>query len=208
MQIRHEEVQNNPRLPFYFFEKNSINVSEHWHLNLLGKKSAQNRHAYNELAQRLKTISALVQQKLTDQIRFKILSEFYMVIALLDEDFTAKEEKINQQNTPLIDQVILYINDHFSDYLNAEMIAAHFSTSQVTLNKQLKDSNGMTLGQYLNLVRLMHARQLLLSTNLSIDFIASDSGYSNARILNRNFKKWKGKTPTEYRNAFKQYFIS
>jgi transcriptional regulator GlxA family with amidase domain len=65
----------------------------------------------------------------------------------------------------------------------------------------------MSMGKYLKLVRLMHARELLLSTNKPIELVAFESGFSNARVLNRNFKEWKHKTPTEYRNEFNKYFI-
>ncbi|GHV96841.1 hypothetical protein lacNasYZ03_00970 [Lactobacillus nasalidis] len=66
----------------------------------------------------------------------------------------------------------------------------------------------MTLASYLKLVRLMHARQLLLNSDKTIEFIANDSGFSNSRVFNRNFKKWKQKTPTEYRNAYKKYYLT
>lgn len=53
----------------------------------------------------------------------------------------------------------------------------------------------------------MKARELLLSTNKSIELIAFESGFSNGHVLNRNFKKWKNKTPTQYRNEFAQYYL-
>ncbi|MGP3292897.1 hypothetical protein [Lactobacillus gasseri] len=29
--VEHEEVQNNQRLPFYFYHDNQVNEPEHWH---------------------------------------------------------------------------------------------------------------------------------------------------------------------------------
>ena len=66
----------------------------------------------------------------------------------------------------------------------------------------------MSIGAYLNFIRLMHARELLLSTDKPIEWVATDCGFSNSRILNRNFKAWKNKTPTQYRNEYSEYYIA
>jgi AraC family transcriptional regulator of arabinose operon len=49
--------------------------------------------------------------------------------------------------------------------------------------------------------RLEHARGLLATTDLTLDSIAVQSGYSNAFHLMRQFKDKYGLTPTEYRNT-------
>nr|WP_281828338.1 MULTISPECIES: helix-turn-helix domain-containing protein [Lactobacillus] len=49
------------------------------------------------------------------------------------------------------------------------------------------------MGAYLKFTRLLHARQLLLSTDKPIEYIANEVGFSSSRVLNRNFKNWKHK---------------
>lgn len=44
------------------------------------------------------------------------------------------------------------------------------------------------------------AKNLLVSTNLSIDRITSLVGYSHATYFSRKFKELTGKTPNVYRN--------
>lgn len=46
----------------------------------------------------------------------------------------------------------------------------------------------MSTAEYLKLVRLMHARELLLGTDKPIEVVAAKSGFSNAHVLNRNFR--------------------
>jgi AraC family transcriptional regulator of arabinose operon len=51
--------------------------------------------------------------------------------------------------------------------------------------------------------RLQYAKALLATTDLTLDSIAAQSGYSNAFHLMRQFKAKLGLTPTEYRKQHK-----
>ena len=275
--IGHEEVQNNQRLPFYFYYDNQAMQPEHWHqgielnylikgkdlrfalegqtyhfnsgdiwlvnrrqihsasgeagewkyegliidddfllsqypssinwnLNLLGQKSTKKKRAYNELVKEIVALGRLCRKPLTDARRFIVLSHLMKIIVLLDQNFNNKEQIVQSPNLALGDEIIKYINEHFQEDIQVGDIAQKFNISHVTLNRQLKQTNNLSMGKYLKLVRLMHARELLLNTNKSIELVAYESGFSNTRVLNRNFKSWKYKTPTEYRNEFSKYF--
>lgn len=275
--IGHEEVQNNQRLPFYFYYDNQAMQPEHWHqgielnylikgkdlrfalegqtyhfnsgdiwlvnrrqihsasgeagereyegliidddfllsqypssinwnLNLLGQKSTKKQRAYNELLKEIVALGRLCRKPLTDARRFIVLSHLMKIIVLLDQNFNNKEQIVQSPNLALGDEIIKYINEHFQEDIQVGDIAQKFNISHVTLNRQLKQTNNLSMGKYLKLVRLMHARELLLNTNKSIELVAYESGFSNTRVLNRNFKSWKYKTPTEYRNEFSKYF--
>lgn len=275
--IGHEEVQNNQRLPFYFYYDNQAMQPEHWHqgielnylikgkdlrfalegqtyhfnsgdiwlvnrrqihsasgeagewkyegliidddfllsqypssinwnLNLLGQKSTKKQRAYNELVKEIVALGRLCRKPLTDARRFIVLSHLMKIIVLLDQNFNNKAQIVQSPNLALGDEIIKYINEHFQEDIQVGDIAQKFNISHVTLNRQLKQTNNLSMGKYLKLVRLMHARELLLNTNKSIELVAYESGFSNTRVLNRNFKSWKYKTPTEYRNEFSKYF--
>lgn len=274
--IGHEEVQNNQRLPFYFYYDNQAMQPEHWHqgielnylikgkylrfalegqtyhfnsgdiwlvnrrqisasgeageweyegliidddfllsqypssinwnLNLLGQKSTKKQRAYNELVKEIVALGRLCRKPLTDARRFIVLSHLMKIIVLLDQNFNNKEQIVQSPNLALGDEIIKYINEHFQEDIQVGDIAQKFNISHVTLNRQLKQTNNLSMGKYIKLVRLMHARELLLNTNKSIELVAYESGFSNTRVLNRNFKSWKYKTPTEYRNEFSKYF--
>lgn len=181
--------------------------SKNWNLSLLGQKSSPNQAAFQKLAKEMIAIHDLMQAKLTDCTRLLILSHLFQIIVLLDQNFNQPKIDIVTPNNNLNEEVIDFINQNFTQNYSVEDIAHKFKVSHVTLNQQLRQSTHMSTAEYLRLVRLMHARQLLLTTDKTIDVIASESGFSNAHVLSRNFKRWKEKTPTEYRNAFRQYFI-
>jgi YesN/AraC family two-component response regulator len=53
--------------------------------------------------------------------------------------------------------------------------------------------------QYINIVRISHAKDMLENTNHHIDYISSAVGYGNISRFIRNFKKDSGITPHHYR---------
>ena len=60
----------------------------------------------------------------------------------------------------------------------------------------------MTYSDTLLRVRMEHAMDLLVNTNLSIATISYEIGYETPEHFNRKFKKYSGMTPTAYRKGY------
>lgn len=58
---------------------------------------------------------------------------------------------------------------------------------------------GENIVVYTNRLRIEHAKKMLVQTDKTILEIASETGYNNDQSFNRNFKKFEGLTPGEYR---------
>ncbi|CAM3068333.1 helix-turn-helix transcriptional regulator [Lactiplantibacillus plajomi] len=93
------------------------------------------------------------------------------------------------------------IDQHYANPISGTTLARQFHVSLTTLNQQFNQTVQLSVNRYLRLVRLMNARQLLLETDLKVTYIAIQYGFGNAKTLNRNFKAWKGVTPSDYRQA-------
>ena len=167
--------------------------SVNWSIQLMGHEDAANSADYQEFQDLLLQIYHLLNKKMTDNIRFQIMSAFFKIIIILDRTFNRPQVSETTTNPPLVQDLISYINEHHQENITASSIAEQFGVSQVTLNNQLKQSNQLPLGAYLKLTRLLHARQLLLSTDKPIEYIANEVGFPSSRVLNRNFKNWKHK---------------
>jgi len=50
-------------------------------------------------------------------------------------------------------------------------------------------------------VRIAKAREFLQQTNMKIQDIAQQTGYHNLNSFNRMFKKFTGRTPSEFRQT-------
>lgn len=83
-------------------------------------------------------------------------------------------------------------------YPGPEDLAEALQTSQRTLRRCL-DEMGTSYQTLADAARCKHTTELLEGTNLSINEIAERLGFSDGRALRRAFKRWTGRTATEYR---------
>ena len=81
---------------------------------------------------------------------------------------------------------------------SSAMIAEKLGISSRTLQRKLGDE-GTHYKDVLNELRLELALYFLKNTNLSLDSIAHELGYSEARSFYRSFKHWTGRTAGSYR---------
>lgn len=77
-------------------------------------------------------------------------------------------------------------------------VAAHFNQSPRTLRRHLQ-ARGTNYQALLDEVRYELARRYLASTQLSVQAIARQLGYADARSFRTAFKRWDGSTPAQFR---------
>lgn len=100
-----------------------------------------------------------------------------------------------------MDQVIEYIQSHFTEHLTNTRLGHQFSYHPNYLNKQMLLHTGQTLHQYILTCRLSHAIELLENTNLSITEIAEQTGAGNISHFSKLFKQKTGNNPSDYRRT-------
>lgn len=65
-----------------------------------------------------------------------------------------------------------------------------------------KSATDVTLGDFLNELRIEHASAMLTTTNYDIIDVALDSGFDNLSTFYHLFKKYKGLSPKRYRDLY------
>lgn len=75
--------------------------------------------------------------------------------------------------------------------------------SRVKLYRRTLSVTGMTPSEFIRLIRLRHAEQLLVKSQLSISEIAYNTGFSSQRYFSKCFKELYGCIPSEYKNRKK-----
>ncbi len=73
------------------------------------------------------------------------------------------------------------------------------SLSRTTLNRLFRESMGVSFAKFRMRAHLVHATQRLLATDLPLDEIAKEAGFTDASHLHRSFVKHYGKTPGQFR---------
>ena len=95
--------------------------------------------------------------------------------------------------------VIRYIGEHYYENISIDFLASKFYVSASYFSHIFKKFAQKSLVEYLNEVRISHAKVLLERDNMSIGEISAKVGYSDINYFSRRFKKEVGITATEYR---------
>lgn len=117
----------------------------------------------------------------------------------------------NGDVVPLVDKpiqaAILYLHMHFRENPKLSELAriSHYNTSHfsTTFHKEL----GMTYSQYLNMLKINYAKELLLSTELKVTEVCFECGFTSQSNFLRLFKEQTGTSPLEFRKKDKNVNI-
>ncbi len=91
----------------------------------------------------------------------------------------------------------LHNNPHIAWTL--EKIAAEVGMSRAAFAKRFKELVGQPMFEYLTMLRIQRAKELLQETKLPLYEVASRVGYESDLAFTKTFKKHTATTPTRYR---------
>ena len=92
-----------------------------------------------------------------------------------------------------------YILAHFCEQIRLEDLAERFLVSESYLSRSFKDVIGVGITEYINILRIRKAQELLEDSKLSIAEIAQTVGFENASYFGRVFQKHLAIPPSRYR---------
>lgn len=103
--------------------------------------------------------------------------------------------------TDMQKELLVYIQQHYTDKITLQDLAEHFHLSEKYISRYFKEHFYLTFSDYVNHLRLTHAKKLLETTELSVTEIALCSGFPNVSYFIRTFKTCYEKPPLKYRKS-------
>ncbi|KJZ39623.1 AraC family transcriptional regulator [Pseudomonas fluorescens] len=95
--------------------------------------------------------------------------------------------------------VLVFIREHLGQDLSISTLAGQAGVSPAHFRRLFQRAMGMPPHRYVMNVRLEHARDLLMQTDLPILHVALECGFSSQSHLTAAFKVAHASTPAEYR---------
>lgn len=92
-----------------------------------------------------------------------------------------------------------YLMLNYREEINLEEIAEIVHMAPASACRFFKSNTGLTIFEYLNKIKIDYACKLLLNTDLNVVDISYDCGFNNLSHFNKQFRKFIGKTPTDFR---------
>ena len=98
-----------------------------------------------------------------------------------------------------IQHVVQYLEDNYAEPFSQEECAARFCMNRDYLCHLFTKELGVSMINYLNEVRIRHAKELLADASISIKDIAHQVGFEDEKYFARQFKRQENVTAAEYR---------
>lgn len=131
----------------------------------------------------------------------------YLGLKMVNADPIASQIAINQCESELSAlgerrRLAMRVRDILTNseqhYLSIESVAELLHMSDRTLKRQLA-AEGTSFSTLVDEVRYRHATSLLSRTDYSLEQIADELGYSDVANFSRAFKRWSGRSPSNWR---------
>ncbi len=137
-------------------------------------------------------------------VKKAVRSVFFMEELIMGEaGYIAELLAYVQKQDMIISGIQNYIKAHL-DTVTRSQIAQTFYLSPNYVSKLFRKETGVSLSEYIQGEKIKLAKRLLTQEDLQISEIAFRTGYPSFAHFSRQFKKYTGVSPTEYRNQNRQ----
>jgi AraC-like DNA-binding protein len=106
---------------------------------------------------------------------------------------------LDNHSSPVVVRICDFIADNFREDIDSSDIAQAADIHPKYAMSVFKKSTGMTLNDYVNLMRLSFAQALLMQDDANVLHVAMDSGFGSLSAFNKSFRKIAGMSPTDFR---------
>lgn len=99
-----------------------------------------------------------------------------------------------------VQEALGYINDHYGDDLTLDIIAKYVGVTPQHFSKIFKEETKYKYIEWVRKVRIEKAKEHLMEGTMNISQISDAVGFHDPNYFSRIFKRFVGKSPTEYAN--------
>ena len=123
----------------------------------------------------------------------------YDILGILSSVLTEKQESQSHLNNVRLARLIGFIKKQFAQPILINDLARSVNLSRSHLHEMVKMTTGKTPHHLLLELRINEASKMLLRSNLKIEQVAMDCGFTCPFHFSRAFKSIKGIPPSSYR---------
>ena len=206
----HISMNNAPRTYkriTVMFDPHAIRQFNTEHTNLLDCFSIAASRQRNILylsAEQIQTVQALADQILTNGCsdRFgddiTVLTSLLSLLIFINRLYRSHLPKIAPLPlTPIIREIVDYVDNHIDEELNVQSLCHHFSYSVAYISAQFSKQMGLPLKQFIITKKIALAKQLL-AESLSVTQVYERCGFGDYSNFIRTFKKTVGVSPLQW----------
>ena len=165
-------------------------------------------HSVRGIAVQYHPVKETVKNKLLQLIETEGIERISLLLSILNSiactekiDFlssTGFVDSIQNDHDHRINKVYKYVMTNFKNQLSIDQIAAEISMTSTSFCRFFKKRTNKSFVQYVNEIRVGYACKLLYEDKFSISQVAFECGFDNLSNFNKQFKKIKQVTPSQF----------
>lgn len=133
--------------------------------------------------------------------RFSVKQFREMLIRMCKDSCLFFEELHQSKQLNIINKIVNYINEHYSDKISLKTLAKKFYMNPIYLGRLFNKTMGVSFNDYLNRLRINEAKRLLAHSDQRITDIIRNLGYQNKEYFYKIFPRYEGVSFAEYRET-------
>ncbi|CCG98883.1 transcriptional regulator, AraC family [Fibrella aestuarina BUZ 2] len=110
----------------------------------------------------------------------------------------------SEAETERMKRVLEFMLTHFRDEIRVEQIASVAGMAPAAFCRYFRKRTNKSFVEYLNELRISHARKLLTHADLSVGQVGLECGFNNISHFHRQFKQQTGTTPLRYQATYRE----
>ncbi|BAV07164.1 AraC-type DNA-binding protein [Filimonas lacunae] len=111
-------------------------------------------------------------------------------------------EAIHPQFTTIY-KVKEFLQNNYSDNISIKQLSQQFTTNEYRLKKDFKTAFGTSIHNFVIHQRIHNAKKLLMKSNLSVEEIATATGFYDHAHFSKKFKSSTGYSPSSFQEQVK-----
>jgi len=126
------------------------------------------------------------------------------LIYMLNAEISRKNYEVVKPQEIISDKLISYLRDNLDSHITLDSISKHLHLEKSYLIRLFKSETGKTPIEILIEMRLEKASDLIATTELSVNKVASECGYNTVSFFISEYKKRYGMTPQIHRSIIRE----
>lgn len=122
-----------------------------------------------------------------------------LIIKIFRKMNSSQNRDVASHQRQIVDSTLSYMRQNYHKHISLEELAAQAFLSKDYFARLFRETTGMPISAFLQKIRIEEACNLLAGTNQTIDDIALQCGFNDAKYFYSTFKKLTGLTPRQYR---------
>ncbi|WP_079908793.1 AraC family transcriptional regulator [Paenibacillus sp. 32352] len=157
--------------------------------------------------ERIKKLFFMIGEEMdrNDDLSSDLIKSYF--IQLLSYFIRNKSEFVYNSSSnanPTIERLVRYINANYHLSITLDSASDMLNLSKSHLSRLFLKTTGLGFKEYVQIIRINKAKQMLKGTNHSIRQIAFDCGFNDSNYFSKAFKESTGLSPLQYRKYQKR----